>query len=196
MVKNALLGWVGSLVTIYNTVAKKNQLRVSNDLLELSCLYNNLRSVTGSSGLLETWGMLCAICNDWWGGSRACGGQGLWYIPAMLKTALRRDEPSHHPRAVLNALPDTDVGQTCYYLSPEPYSILYVNPKHGFIVFTELFRKTTSASNKDRSTLVQNFTKRCFHCLKISNHWEWYVSPTITPLSVCICNFSIHSSST
>lgn len=81
MVKNALLGWVGSLVTIYNIVAKKNQLRVSNDLLELSCLYKNLRSVAGSSGLLETWGMLS--CNlQWLVGVL----QGMWWPGPLVHT--------------------------------------------------------------------------------------------------------------
>lgn len=63
-VKKALAGWAGSLATIYNIVSKKNQLRVPNELLELSCTTSYPRSVGVSSSLLKIYGML--FCWSQW----------------------------------------------------------------------------------------------------------------------------------
>lgn len=53
-----MLGWAGSLATIYNFVSKKNQVGALKELLELSCV--QLPLISGSQQPLRNlWGAFC-----------------------------------------------------------------------------------------------------------------------------------------
>lgn len=144
-----------------------------------ACL-SNVRSVGPSSSLLEVGGCFLATCNNWGkeGGAVGTGRlQGMWWVvgrdcgryPAMLKTAL---QGKIHPRAVLNALPNTDVEENPFVIIRAQNLIpFYMWNQNLVFVYTEFLRKASSVSTEGKKYFVWFKTlPRPVHCLEKSNH--------------------------